>query len=72
MNAITKNRYRLTCGQEEFDCPTCGAPVYVGDTAWQEGGDNPFCSAYCAGYDPRVNQHDTRPNAKPINMPHGI
>jgi hypothetical protein len=55
MKAISKSRYRVTCRSEEFDCPTCGAPIYVGDTAWEDDGV-PYCSAYCAGADPRTNQ----------------
>jgi len=28
-------RFRLTHHSQEFECPTCGAPVYVGDAACQ-------------------------------------
>jgi hypothetical protein len=35
--------------------------VYAGDTAWQNGTDGPaFCSAYCAGADPRTNEFPPR------------
>lgn len=50
-------RYKVRHHTEEFDCPQCGAPVYVGDSAWQDDAETaPFCSAYCAGADPKVNQ----------------
>jgi hypothetical protein len=52
MTPLSKCRYRLTHHSEEFACPTCGAPVYVGDTAWDDDGDC-YCSAHCAGADPR-------------------
>ena len=48
-------RYKIRHHTEEFDCPQCGAPLYVGDTAWQDDADTaPFCSAYCAGAVPAV------------------
>jgi hypothetical protein len=47
---IDRKRYRLTHHTEEFQCPTCGVPVYVGDLAVQPDHDRePFCSWYCAG-----------------------
>ena len=49
--SIGRHRYRLTHHAEEFGCPTCGAPVYVGDVAIEEP-DGPYCSWYCAGADP--------------------
>ncbi len=56
-------RYRVRDHAEEFACPACGAPVYAGETAWQDGTDGPAsCSAYCAGADPRTNQ---RPPPRP-------
>ena len=55
-------RYKVKHHTDEFACPACGAPVYAGDTAWQGGTDGPvFCSAYCAGADPRTNQLPPRP-----------
>lgn len=53
---IGRHKYRLTHHSEEFACPTCGAPVYVGDVAVgpeaTTDGSGPFCSWYCAGADP--------------------
>ncbi len=47
-------RYTVNGRAEEFDCPTCGAPVFTGERAWQDTPEEqPYCSAYCAGYDPR-------------------
>ena len=55
-------RYTVRHHTDEFGCPTCGAPVYPGDTAWQDGPDGPvFCSASCAGTDPRTNDLPPRP-----------
>ena len=45
-------RYRIKHIDEEFFCPNCGEPSFVGDTAWEEPGDNCYCSAWCAGYRP--------------------
>lgn len=37
---------------EEFGCPYCGAPVYVGDHAYQAGPDaEPYCSKKCSESD---------------------
>lgn len=50
-------RYTVRHHTDEFGCPMCGAPVYAGDTAWQDGADGPvFCSAYFAGADPKTNE----------------
>lgn len=38
---------------EEFACPGCGKPSRAGDRAWHEPGQGVYCSAYCAGCDPR-------------------
>jgi endogenous inhibitor of DNA gyrase (YacG/DUF329 family) len=39
--------YRLCSHVEEFHCPECGAPVYVGEHAVEHEGDC-FCSRHCA------------------------
>jgi hypothetical protein len=45
-------RYQLRHHSEEFGCPWCGAPVYVGDSAYQCGPDEtPYCSQRCADAD---------------------
>lgn len=55
-------RYRVKHITEEFSCPACGGLVYVGDGAWQGPDDGPcFCSASCAGADPRRQGPDTSP-----------
>ena len=40
-------RYRLRSHAEEFHCPECGEPVYVGEHA-VEHEENRFCSRHCA------------------------
>ncbi|HXD84961.1 MAG TPA: hypothetical protein VN641_00600 [Urbifossiella sp.] len=40
-------RYRLCSHVEEFHCPECGEPVYVGEHA-VEHEENRFCSPHCA------------------------
>ena len=45
--ATTVNSYRLCSHVEEFHCPECGAPVYVGEHAVEHEGDC-FCSRHCA------------------------
>src|SRR5262249_8781380 len=50
-------RYTVRHHPGAFACPACGAPVYAGDTAWQDGHDGPlFCPASCAGAAPRTNE----------------
>ncbi|MBF0244753.1 MAG: hypothetical protein HQL31_05725 [Planctomycetes bacterium] len=39
--------YRLSKIVEEFDCPCCGYPLYVGDMAVEYHGEC-FCSKVCA------------------------
>jgi hypothetical protein len=43
-------RYKVTHHSQEFACPVCGSPVYVGDTAWDDDGVM-YCCAYCAALD---------------------
>ncbi len=41
-------RYTVKRFAEQFDCSQCGAPVDVGDSAYQEGPEGrPFCSKRC-------------------------
>lgn len=41
-------RYKIANKQEEFECPKCGQPLYIGETAWQDGANGDcFCSALC-------------------------
>lgn len=41
--------YRITSRDMEEDCPTCGAPLYLGDRAWQlDEATVGFCSPWCA------------------------
>ena len=40
-------RYRLCSHVEEFHCPECGEPVYLGEHAVEHEGDC-FCSGHCA------------------------
>lgn len=41
-------RYKVKDLSEEFACPVCGAPVYIGETAYQDGeGGDCYCSLYC-------------------------
>lgn len=59
-------RYRVRHHGEEFGCPACGEPVYVGETAWEDDG-GVFCSAYCAGADPgRQAATKTDPFFRPV------
>jgi hypothetical protein len=45
-------RYTVKHHSEEFACLWCGAPVYVGDAAYQCGPDEtPYCSQRCAEAD---------------------
>ncbi len=39
--------YRVNQPVMEFACPTCGAPVTVGDLAYQEHDGGCYCSAQC-------------------------
>ncbi len=46
--------YVIKHHSEEFTCPECGAPNYVGERAYQDGKDGPvYCSAYCGGHRPQ-------------------
>lgn len=41
-------RYRIVYHQEELDCPQCGEPLYIGESAYQDGADGDcYCSAAC-------------------------
>lgn len=43
-------RYKISLHTEEFGCPWCGCPVYVGDYAYRvEEGDmrDYYCSKHC-------------------------
>lgn len=45
-------RYLVKHHSEEFGCPYCGQPVYVGDRAYQAGPDaEPYCSRKCSESD---------------------
>jgi hypothetical protein len=46
--------YTVRHHTEEFQCPKCGVPLYVGERAYQDGPDGTcYCSAYCAGAEPQ-------------------
>jgi hypothetical protein len=42
--------YRVKHHSHETDCEKCGAPIDVGDSAY-EYEDNVFCSLGCAGFE---------------------
>mgnify|MGYP001593538243 CR=1 FL=1 len=41
-------RYRITDHSQEFQCPECGDPLDVGDTAVEAYGLGCYCSRACA------------------------
>lgn len=43
--------YRIKRTTEEFGCPNCGSPSYVGDTAFLSNNGVPFCSKACSEED---------------------
>ena len=41
--------YRITRREHECECPLCGAPLYLGDRAWQlDDVRVGYCSPWCA------------------------
>ena len=56
-------KYRVSLMTEEFGCPWCGCPVYVGDYAYRVVGGDYYCSEACG----ILGDHTKDLNPRPIN-----